>query len=378
MDSMGQSGNTRVAELQGATGCAWIGMDVAKLKFDAALLLPHEATPQGQQRAATRVFERSPAGVRSCLAWVQEGLARAGQEGVMLRAVLEATGKYSEELAQWVRQEKAQIAPAIVNAAQAAAFARSLHLRNSTDPVSARMLALYGHQRIPRAHVPLVPERAQLRELCRYRAALVNEQTAASNRLEQGSSCKQVARMMQAHLNGLRSKVARLDKEIAAHIAKHASLCVDHALLCSIPGVGPVTATVVLAELGDLRDFQRRNALSAHAGISPRRVQSGSSVHRQTRMSKQGNAPVRGVLYMAALTASTRNPSLAQFYKKLIANGKPKKAALGAVMRKLLLMMRAVLINETPYDPAYKYVPKKQAQTVENFGTKRGELSQRP
>ena len=113
----------------------------------------------------------------------------------------------------------------------------------------------------------------------------------------------------------------------------------DFALLTSIDGVGPITAMTVLAEIGDLRRFERARQLTAYAGVSPRVVLSGTSVHGKTRMCKRGNARVRQALYLSAMaTLNTKHPNtLSTMHYRLCEEGKEGKAALGAVMRKLRL-----------------------------------------
>lgn len=131
--------------------------------------------------------------------------------------------------------------------------------------------------------------------------------------------------------------------------ASDESLRADLARMTTIPGVGIVTAITVLAELGDLRRFASGRQLAAFAGVSPRRHESGSSVRGRTSMCKKGNPTVRSVLYMSALTTKRLPNGMATIYERLIANGKAPKAALGALMRKQLLLMRALLVRGEDY-----------------------------
>ena len=110
-------------------------------------------------------------------------------------------------------------------------------------------------------------------------------------------------------------------------------------------------ATTVLVEMGDLRRFTRSRQLTAFAGLSPKRKESGTSVHGKTRMCKQGSGRVRAELYMAAGCAARFNPDMKATYENLLAHGKEKRAALGAVMRKLLVLMRAVAKADQDWVP---------------------------
>jgi transposase len=154
----------------------------------------------------------------------------------------------------------------------------------------------------------------------------------------------------QSVAKALDTQILALERNILK-LAKHdGDLGRDLALAQSVPGVGPITAAMVLAEAGDLRRFSRRGDLAAFLGVSPRVFQSGTSVHGRTRMCRMGGGHARSALYMAAVAASRNKGALGSFYRRLVEAGKPKRSALGALMRKLLLAMRAVLIQGTPYE----------------------------
>ncbi len=118
-----------------------------------------------------------------------------------------------------------------------------------------------------------------------------------------------------------------------------------------------LTAITILAELGDLRRFHQARQLTAFAGLSLKKHTSGKSVHKKTHMSKQGSAHVRRILYVAAMAAVRGDNTFAEVYHRLVHNGKNRMSAIGAVMRKLLLTMRAVLITGRPYVPNYTKRP---------------------
>ena len=124
-------------------------------------------------------------------------------------------------------------------------------------------------------------------------------------------------------------------------------------MLCSIPGIGKVTARKILAELPDVACFKSARQAAAYAGLSPRRHESGKTVHRKGRLSKVGNAGLRKALYMPALVAIKHNPVIQAFAHRLRANGKCENVIIGAAMRKLLHIAFAVLKHNKPFDPAY-------------------------
>ena len=321
---------------------SWIGVDVSKSTFDAALW-----GHQDFQKMATAAFPRTEGGVRAFRSWAMV------HRGQAMGVVMEATGCYSQELGRWLQRDLPESRVAIVNPSLVKAFGRSLALRNKTDRLDACMLARYGQERRPEAWVPMTPERAELRDLIRTRTKLVRLQVTIRLRLDDalGRTGNPAGKAQQKVLKVLQGQVEALDKAIERQLHQVNELGHAVALLTTIPGVGKVTAATMLGEAGDLRSFRRGRQLTAFVGVSPRRCDSGSSVRGRTRMCRIGGAHARTVLFMAAVAASRTATPLGDFYRHLVDQGKPKKSAIGALMRKLVLVMRAVLIQDKPYSP---------------------------
>jgi transposase len=321
------------------TQSLWIGIDVAKATVEAAILLPDGQAP-------TKRFARTPEGMAALVDW-----ARALAPGdASLRACLETTGRYSVEAIAWLVKADASLAPACVHALHAKRFAQSLGLRNKTDAVDARMLARMGAERRPAPHEEPRPVVAELRALVRERRVLVEERTRLKNRSGEKTTIAALRRSWKAQEKALDAQIKALEAEIKRVVKNDEELARDVEQLCTIPGVGHLTAVTVLAELGDLRRFATSRQLSAFAGVSPRRYESGTSVRGRTRMSKKGSPTARAALYMAAVSAAThKGGAFTGFYQRLVGAGKEPKAALGAVMRKLLVLMRALLVRGEVY-----------------------------
>jgi len=340
----------------------WVGADVAKRTFDAALVRPgqhYPSTPLREVPAAT--FDRTIDGVQQFVSWLAQQL-RADASPLSVRVVMEATGKYSEELAQWLNERCPALAPAIANARQTAAYLDSMQLRNKTDRVEARGLAFYGAERRPAPYETLSPPRRELRALSRQRDALVGERVREQNRGEQPFDSKLLAQLHKRRIEQLKRDIARIEARMKEVVETTPELRRDAELLCSMRGVAFITSAVVLAEMGDLRRFNRARQATAFAGLTPRFKQSGTSVNAPAVLCKRGNSRVRQALYMAAMVAVRGQGPLKDLYDRLIAKGANGKAALCAVMRKMLTIMRAILIHETPYDPRWK----KHPSSVEN------------
>ncbi len=335
----------------------WVGADVAKKTFTASL------ARRGQRWGLTalgelprKTFVRNPQGVEQLVAWLCL-LLELPPAQLDIGVVMETTGKYSTELAAWMTAQHRGLCPAIVHARQASAFIQSLHVRGKTDDIEARALAFYGVERRPAPYQALPARQLELRELVRHRAQLLELKLALQNRQGEGSQNTAVCQSQERMLKQFTQEIARIELKMRKCVDRSAELGRDEALLRSIHGVAFLTATLILAELGDLRRFERARQLSAFAGLSPRPLQSGSSIDKPAHLCKQGSGSVRKALYMAALTAIHDSGPMQATFEKACAAGKPKMVALGAVMRKLLVLMRAILISGKPYDPQWKKRP---------------------
>lgn len=329
----------------------WIGVDVAKKTFDAALVRDGQkwsTTPMST--VPVRSFVRTREGVGEFLSWLD---SLTGGDGAA-RAVMEATGRYSIELAVWMTECRPSLAPAIEAPQQTAAFMKSLGLRGKTDKMEARALGFYGIERQPCPHRQAGKEEMLLRDLVRYRDFLVQQRVAEANRAGEMKHCPFVKKMAD-------SRQAQMDEDIKKTEAKMhevansaPGLKNDIDQLCTIYGVGFIVAATIRAELGDLRRFQKAKQLSAYAGLSPSRRESGTSVNGRAHMDKKGNPLVRKALYLSAMVAIRGKNELQQSYLKLREDGKAPMSAIGAIMRRLLVLMRAILISGKPFNPLWK------------------------
>jgi len=333
------------AETAKAAGPVWLGIDVGKSGFDVAA---HPAWRPGAVALSSlpqATFPRSREGVTRMLAW----LDKLNPEG-QVRAVMEATGRYSMELAGWLLAERPALAPAIADPKAVAHFIRSLRLRNKTDRTDAAALARFGAERSPADWQPPTQEYARLRTISRERTFIVASLVAARNRLGEIGDDAVVLKVQRRIVADLERALASIEKAMHQHVEACPDLFAAVRRLDTIPGVAFITAATILGELGDLTRFRRSRSLSAFAGVSPRRFESGDSVRGRTRMCKQGGPRARQALYLASLAAiRTPDNGLASFYAELVGKGKPKMAAVGAVMRKMLVLMRALLISQTDY-----------------------------
>jgi len=323
----------------------WIGVDVSKRSFSAALA-SDEDKPSDWARVPYRTFQHTDTGLKAFVQWAGQRLGGCELEGICL----ESTGRLGWIWMEALGQRLGRVS--MVNPARPKRFAESLGLRDKTDRVDACVLALFGAIVRPMPTQLPAPVLRELRECNRMFTAMSTDRQAYEKRLRDGFSSAVVRRELRRTVAALERRMQALQKRMDELVASDPALAEDVERITTIKGVGRRTAYVLIAELGDMRAYSRSELVS-FAGLYPRSVQSGSSVHKPSRLAKHGGGPIRRALYLCAMAARVHNPQMRRFYLRLRANGKAPMAALGAVMRKLLLLARSLLINQTVYDPNY-------------------------
>ena len=266
--------------------------------------------------------------------------------------VMEATAGYELPLA--AACSAAQLPIVIVNPRQVRAFAQAIGRTAKTDVIDAAVLALFG-ARVQPAPRPLADAATRaLAGLIARRRQLLEMLGAERRRLEQAPPTGPITRDLRNHIRWLERRVADVDDEIGTAIQHSAVWRVQEDLLRSVPGIGPITARTLLAELPELGRLDRR-AIAALVGVAPFNCDSGQ--FRGQRRIWGGRASVRASLYMAALVAARHNPVLAPFYRRLRHAGKRPKVALVAVMRRLLTMLNAILKHQCRWNPKVASTP---------------------
>ena len=321
----------------------YLGIDVAKAKLDCALLNPLT------DKRKTKVVTNDSSGFKLLAEWLVKQNVALNE----VHAVLEATGVYHEQAALWLTD--AGLLVSVANPAQVKDFARGLAVRTKTDGVDSVVLARYGALLKPQ---PWQAPPLEVRELKAFLArleALEADLRRELNRREKATVSgvpKLVQESLDTHLALLEKEIARLQAAIDDHIDRHPNLKADRERLLTIPAVGEKTANRMLAVLHN-RKFKSAEQVAAFLGLVPVEHQSGSSVQKRPRLSKNGDAKTRAVLYMAAIVATRYNPDIKALYERLCARGKAKMAALGAAMRKLVHLCFGVLKSQKPYQPHY-------------------------
>ena len=354
----------------------WCGIDVAKKSSDASLVIDQNRKDLASIPVAH--FDHTPAGVADFLAWVKKQVRKRKLRKNQAHFVLEATGRYSLTFYVELCKQLKEPLISIVNPGYTSHHQQGLKIRSKTDSLDAKALGLYARECKPEPYIPLSPEQRLMQRLVRQRNYLVAQRVAHENRLKEEEKNTPVYRIEMHMIEEIKKAIEACLAEIKKVLNQDHQMGRDAKLLQTIPGVGMLTAATVLAELGDLRRFERAAQLSSFTGLAPLIRESGTSVKRRTRISKAGNNQIRKGLYMAALHWTHKpEEGLGIFYKKLVDSGKAKMSALLAVERKLLVMMRAILISERPYD-AKGYMEGFKKKAVENVSKKISRLRLEP
>ena len=313
--------------IETSTSPVFIGIDVSKAHLDIA------ARPTGEQWQVENQAE---------------GIAHLVERLRLLHPtliVLEATGGLEVEVTATIAA--AGLAVAVVNPRQARAFAKSLGKLAKTDKIDARILAHFAEAIHPEPRTLPDEETVQLQALITRRRQVVEMLVAEKNRVYLAH--KTIQPRLKEHIDWLNEELDDLNDQLRDKL-QHSPLWREKDdLLRSVPGVGPVLSTTLLAELPELGKLNRKK-IAALVGVAPFNCDSGWMQGKRAIWG--GRASVRTVLYMAIHSARRYNPVIKAFYDRLIQAGKLPKVALTACMRKMLTILNAMVASGRPWQPA--------------------------
>lgn len=299
----------------------FVGIDVSKGRLDVCVL------PSGD----TLSVDNSPAGIEriiELLIPLKVGLV-----------VIEATGRYERRVVAELLNSGIKVA--VVNPRQARDFAKALGKLAKTDAIDARVLAQFASLDMARACEKVPENRVILDDRITRRRQVIGMLVMEKNRL-QGLFDKLTIKMVKRVIALLEGQIEQLDREIGKLVESDDDWRNRRDLITSVPGVGPVTANTLVAELPELGKLNRQQ-IAALVGVAPMNFDSGKM--RGKRAIRGGRASVRCALYMAAFCASKYNPLIKAFVRRLIDDGKAFKVAITAAMRKLLTILNCMIRN---------------------------------
>jgi len=310
----------------------FVGIDVSKDRLDV------HAHPSGQSFATTRNGEGLAELVERLRAWEPALIA------------VEATGGFETTVAAALAA--ARLPVVVVNPAQVRHYAQALGKRAKTDAIDADVIARFAAATRPALREFPDETTRLLADLVARRRQIV-EMMAAEGQRERRIADKRLKKSILRLRKALEKELTEIDGEIDDTMRGSPAWVEKESLLASVPGVGPVTARTLIAEMPELGTLDRRQ-IAALAGLAPWTRQSGQ--WRGKSMIGGGRKTVRAVLFMAALVAARFNPLLKAFRDKLVAAGKPKLVATVATARKLLTILNAMVRDGRPWSPEVTHV----------------------
>ena len=311
----------------------FVGIDVSKAKLDVAVL-----NDKGVYDCF--VVANSKTGYASLLKRVSR------QEGGAHFCV-EATGSYHYGVGFFLLDHKQHVS--VENPTLVKYFGLSVNSLQKTDKADAKLIARYVSERKPGLWKLNNPQMRELLFLSKRLDDLNKMSTQERNRLENDQLPKLIVKGINKNLKNFKDEMDLVLKEIQKVLHSNEELRNSHELLTSIPSIGLRAAIGFMATFPDLSQYGKAENVAAACGLNPRLKRSGSSVHKQTRISKQGSSHMRKLFYLPALVATRHNPTVKAFYDKLVAKGKPKKSALVASERKLIMIAYGVLKSGKPF-----------------------------
>ena len=300
---------------------------------------------------AEKIFSNDEEGHEALLAHV----AQFTKQGCTNRVfVMEATGIYHEELAYDLEKSGAFVS--VVLPTMAKAYKKSENVLSKTDGIDARLLVKMGLEKVLPRWEPPSPEVYALKQLCRERDQLLDDRKVVKNQIHaMGRSAmpsKSTLERQEKHDEFIRNQVAEVEKEMALLVSKHKPLSEAVKRAVSIPGIGSITAMIVLAETNLFKNFNNAKQVTKYAGLDIVQRESGTFKGKQ-RISKHGNSYLRAALYMPALSAVRCNMPIKNLYDRITDKSGIKMKGITAASRKLLCLMCSMEKNKKDFDSNY-------------------------
>jgi transposase len=303
----------------------FIGIDVAKAEVEIKESISANTYSERNNQAGIRKIVRRMLAIHATL------------------VVMEASGGIEKSLARALTD--AGIPVAVINPRQMRDFARSTGRLAKTDSIDAEIIALYAERIRPEPRGIPDADTEMLDALLTRRQQLIQAMTAEKNRLKQPAS-QVIHRSVRSVIRLLEKEIEHLTQAIKTFLVSCPALREKAELLQSVSGVGPVLAQTLMAAVPELGKVSRKQ-IAALVGVAPINRDSGTMRGRRTTWG--GRSQVRSILYMATMSAIRRNPQIRAFYRRLTESGKKKMVALVACMRKLLVILNAILKHGTPW-----------------------------
>jgi len=299
-----------------------------------------------------KTFANTKKGFETMVLWVK----KHAEETTPIRYVMEATGVYHEALAYFLEEKGHEVSIVLPN--KISNYFRTLEVKTVTDKTASEAIARFGLERKLDCWKRPKEIFQSLKQLTRERDQVVAERTVTKNQLhaeqtEAFSNKKSLARIKE-RIKLLNKQEAEIKKEIALLIKQESEVSKSVEVICSIPGVGVLTAATVLAETNGFELIRNKRQLSSYAGLDIKEKQSGTSVKGKSKISKKGNRHLRKAMHLPALAAIRHEEKFKATFQRLVSKHGVKMKAAVAIQRKLLELIFVLYKANTAYDPSFQ------------------------
>lgn len=326
-----------------------VGIDVAQ--NDLVLCVGRMYDDWSPELCASKTFVNTEKGMEALVLWIK----KQTDQRVPVRFVMEATGVYHEALAYFLDEKNYDVSIVLPN--KISNYMRTLDVKTITDSTASQAITMFGLERKLESWKRPKEIYRRLRQLTRERDQLVGERTMVKNQLhaEQTEAFpnKTTAKRIKDRIKMLDKQEKEIMEEVAAMVAQDRELQKMIVLICTLPGVGLLTAAIVLAETNGFDLVRNRRQLASYAGFDVIEKQSGTSVKRKPRISKRGSKYLRKAMHFPALTAIRHNERFKAIFARIVSKQGIKMKAAVAVQRKLLEMIFSLYKTGKPFDKNY-------------------------
>ena len=331
-----------------------VGADLSKDDFKVAFYQQFidEKMNSGRRIKSTKAFKNTLVGFKKFVDWIE----KHRDSNVEVRITMEATGVYYEQLVHYLNDNQSYHL-SVVLPNKTKSYFKSLNLKSKTDKIDAKALGQMGLERDLEKWSPLSNKMLLLKQLTRSRSSLLDQKTAASNRLHALKHSyqphKDVVKRMNQLLKFLNKQIKEVEQSIKGQIQQDPSLRERVENVCTVSGLGVITVAIVIAETGGFELFTSRGQLISFAGYDIVENESGTSIKSKTRISKKGNKHIRKAMHYPALTAVRHEANFKRIYERIFDKTKIKMKGYVAVQRKLLILIYTLFKKNEPYNPNY-------------------------
>lgn len=328
-----------------------VGIDVAQNEL--VVTLGRMFDDSSIELFAYKVFRNKEKGFVALINWVKKLVS----EDIKVRFVMEATGVYHQKFAYYLDDKGYEVSIVLPN--KISNYIKTLEVKTVTDKTCSQAIAQFGLERKLDQWKRPKNVFKNLQQLTRERDQIVSERVVVKNQLHAENSeaepNENSLSRMNARIKFLNIQEKDIKQDMLNWVNYDESLKYDIENICTIPGIGWLTAVIILAETNGFELIRNKKQLSSYAGLDVKEKTSGTSVKGKPRISKKGNRNLRKAMHLPALTAVRRDESFKNIYARLVSKHGIKMKALVAIQRKLLEMVYILFKNKSRYDIDYEY-----------------------